>query len=228
VLGLAVYAGYWREIDAVIGACKEFATDTAKDGLLHLTMFYAARDAAKADAAYTGVRDAGIGLGPPGQWTRLHEAARAGLADRVAVLVAAGADVNARDKRGSTALYRASECGHTAVVTALLACPGVNVNLADVGGWTPLIEASCYGHTAVVAALLACPAVDANAASGGGYTPLYCASHFGHTSVVAALLAHPGILVNAAATDGRTPLKAANSRGHTEVVALLEAAGGVD
>ena len=47
MLGLAVYAGYWREIDACIGACKEFANDTAKDGLLHLTMFYAARDAAK-------------------------------------------------------------------------------------------------------------------------------------------------------------------------------------
>jgi len=105
-----------------VGVCKEFATDTAKDGLLHLTMFYAARDAAKADAAYSGPRS--YYQGPPQQWTRLHQAARVGLAGRVAVLVASGADVNARDKGGRSALWWASICGHTAVVTALFACPG--------------------------------------------------------------------------------------------------------
>jgi len=197
VLGLAVYAGYWAEVDACIGACKEFATDRAKDGLLHLTTFYAARDAAKADAAYTGPRT--WSSGPPQQWTRLHQAARAGFASRVAVLVAAGADVNARDKFGCTALSWASECGRTAVVTALLACPGVNVNVADVVGWTPLFLASCRGHTAVVAALLAHPGILVNA-----------------------------VTTNAATADGWTPLKVAKSNHHAEIVALLAAAGGVE
>jgi hypothetical protein len=227
VLGLAVYAGYWREIDACIGVCKELANDTAKDGLLHLTMFYAARDAAKADAAYTGERT--FFKGPPQQWTRLHQAARVGRAGRVAVLVAAAADVNARDGLGRTALYWSSERGHDAVVTTLLACPGIDVNLANVDGWTPLTLASYHGSTAVVAALLACPGVDASAATVGGYTPLYYASLCGHTAVVAALLAHPGILVNAVTTNGWTPLKIAKPRrGRADIVALLVAAGGVD
>jgi len=238
VLNLTVCAGYWREVNGCIGACREFATDTAKDGLLHLTMFYAARDAAKARTAYAWA--------PwllPQQLTRLHQAARAGLAGRVAVLVAAGADVNARDMEGRTALFWASERGHTAVVTALLACPGINnVNVADVRGWTPLSLASYNGNTAVVTALLACPGVDANAVAGtrslnaasvgGGNAPLYWASYEGHTAVVGALLAHPGILVNAVTTNtvttlGGTPLKIAKFFGHAEVVALLVAAGGV-
>jgi hypothetical protein len=109
VLNLTVCAGYWAEVDAVVGACKDFATDTAKDGLLHLTMFYAARDAAKARTAHTG-----NSWEMPQQWTRLHQAALAGLAGREAVLVASGADVNARDKLGHTALHWASQRGHTA------------------------------------------------------------------------------------------------------------------
>jgi len=227
VLNLTVCAGYWREVDGCIGACKELANDTAKDGLLHLTMFYAAADVAKADTAYTGVRD--DWYGPPQQWTRLHQVARKGRAGRAAVLVAAGADVNARDKHGRTALYWASERGHTAVVTALLACPGVNMNAAEeVNGVTPLGQASYHGHTAIVTALLACPGVYASAADVDGWTPLYWASYHGHTAVVAALLAHPGILVNAAtSTDGWTSLKAAKINGHAKIVALLVAAGGV-
>jgi len=227
VLNLAVCAGYWREVDGCIGVCADFATDTAKDGLLHLTTFYAARDAATADAAYTGPRT--WDMGPPQQWTRLHQAARAGRAGRAAMLLAAGADVNVRDKTGRTALYWASINGHTAVVTALLACPAVNVNVAEVHGWTPLFEASHDGHTDIVSALLACPGVDPNAAPPSGDTPLWWASFHNRTSVVIALLAHPCILVNAGPPPdgGSTPLCAAVGQRNNKIIALLKAAGGV-
>jgi len=131
VLGLAVHNGYWREIDACIGVCADFANDTAKDGLLHLTMFYAAKDAAKADAAYKGPRD--LNHGPPQQSTRLHQVARVGAAGRVRVLVAAGADVNAMWRR-NTPLHLAASNGHTAVVAALLSHPRILVNLKDARG----------------------------------------------------------------------------------------------
>jgi len=88
LLNLTVCAGYWAEVDACIGACKDFATDTAADGLLHLTMRYAAVDAAKAHAAYTGPRD--YGAGPPRQWRACTAPRGAGRAGRVAVLASAG------------------------------------------------------------------------------------------------------------------------------------------
>jgi hypothetical protein len=72
VLNFTVCAGYWAEVDACVGACRDFSTDTAKDGLLYLTMRYAAVDAAKAAVAYTGPRRvspmSGGYEGPP-QWT---------------------------------------------------------------------------------------------------------------------------------------------------------------
>jgi len=186
VLNLTVCAGYWREVDGCIGLCADFATDTAKDGLLHLTMFYAARDAAKARAAHTG----DPWYMAQKWWTRLHWAAMMGLAGRVAVLVAAGADVNARDTDGRTALFWASYRGHTAVVTALLACPGIDANAVNVIDWTPLHWASYNGHTAVVAALLAHPGILVNAA-----TTLKIAKYRGHAEIVVLLLEAAGTVV---------------------------------
>lgn len=102
VLGLAVNNGYWREIDGCVVLCKDFGEDSARDGLLHLTMHFAAKNAARANAAYKGSRT--NAEGPPHQFTRLHQAARKGRASRVAVLLAAGADVNSRNYYGATPL----------------------------------------------------------------------------------------------------------------------------
>jgi len=194
VFGLCVYAGYWREIDRCVGACKDFANDTAKDGLLHLTMFYAAADADKADAAYTGRREFdpewGGPVGPPRQHARLLRAARRGLTGRVAILVAAGARVNFCDKVGCTPLYWAAINNHASTVSALLDCPGVDVNAADADGRTPLFAASDYGNAPAVAVLLARrDVVDVAAASAWGQTPLAIARVFQYDDIVAMFVA---------------------------------------
>ncbi|PNH10013.1 Receptor-interacting serine/threonine-protein kinase 4 [Tetrabaena socialis] len=58
---------------------------------------------------------------------------------------------------GATALYTASQQGHTAVVEALLAAGAIK-EAEDASGTTALVIASLNGHTAVVQALLAAEA----------------------------------------------------------------------
>ena len=151
-----MYAGYWREIDGCIGACKEFTNDTAKDGLLHLTMFYAARDAAKARTAHTGLQ-----WKVPQQWTRLHQAALKGLAGRVAELVASP---RARTLTGATRRASRRSTWRRIAATPPSSPRSSNFklffNAGNVEDWAPLHVASYSGHAAVVAALLTRPGVD--------------------------------------------------------------------
>ena len=59
-----------------------------------------------------------------------------------------GADVNARNYNGETALIRAAESGRTAAVTILLAYQA-NGNAADIAGTTSLMRAAYRGHVDV-------------------------------------------------------------------------------
>lgn len=80
-----------------------------------------------------------------------------GHTDVVLALIAAGADLDLKDKRddgGITALIEASKWSHMDTIRALLAA-GANVNAKDVGGETALYIAARDGHVEVVAELLA-------------------------------------------------------------------------
>jgi ankyrin repeat protein len=100
----------------------------------------------------------------------LNAAGRGDLA-AVEALLAKGADVNAKDAFGMTALEAASETGHLDVVQALID-RGADVNAKDNGGLTALIRASLLGHLDVVQALIA-KGADVNAKTTiGGLTAL--------------------------------------------------------
>jgi ankyrin repeat protein len=77
---------------------------------------------------------------PKGSWTPLMYAARQGARDAAAALADAGADLNATDPDGSTALALAAINGHASVV-ALLLDKGADPNVADRTGMTPLYAA---------------------------------------------------------------------------------------
>lgn len=82
----------------------------------------------------------------------LHAASTAGHVDIVAMLLAAGVDVNAEQSGQWTALHGAAEKGHAAVVRLLLEHGAVTTRRSYTGA-TPLSLAEARGHAAVVALL---------------------------------------------------------------------------
>ncbi len=144
----------------------------------------------------------------------LRRAASAGDLAKVQELLAAGADVNAANKYGGTALAFASDKGHAAVVNLLLE-RGANPNTKDsFYNAAPLDWAVQRGHAEIVRALLAKGAEgEAGALTG--------AASQGETAIVKVILERgkvgPETLSEA--------LAAATKAEKTEIVTLLEAAG---
>jgi hypothetical protein len=148
----------------------------------------------------------------------LYYASDIGLEAVVRQLLEHEADVNAKDKYGSTALYRAAKNGHGAVVKLLLEHKA-DVNAKDNYGSIPLCRAAENGHDAVVKLLLEHKA-DVNAKSWSGWTALYWAAKNGHQAVVKLLVEHEAD-VNAKDNYGSTALYQAAENGHEAVVKLL-------
>ena len=106
-------------------------------------------------------------------------------------LIEQGADVNAKDYYGATALMAASEIGY-AEVAKLLIEEGADVNAQSNHGYTALMNASKYGHT-YIAKLLIEKGADVNAQTNYGGTSLIFASYYGFTDV-AQLLKEEGAI----------------------------------
>jgi ankyrin repeat protein len=156
--------------------------------------------------------------------TTVPEAARSG--DRVAVraLLQQGADVNAVEGDGVTALHWAATSGD-AELAKMLVLAGGNVRAATrFGGYTPLHVAAERGSAAVIQTLLAAGA-DANGTTARGTTPLMLAAASGDTASLTALLdarAEP----NATETErGHTALMFAAAANRLPAVTLLIARG---
>jgi len=60
--------------------------------------------------------------------------------------IAAGADVNAKDNLGATALHYAVDQGHLEIVRLLISTPNIELDEADEDGNTPLMVALIKGH----------------------------------------------------------------------------------
>ena len=117
-------------------------------------------------------------------------------ASKVSELLASGADVNARDANGWTALMLAGYNGNRTIVQSLLD-KGAEVKATTKKNTTALICASGAGHGEVVQALLDAKA-DVNAKDADGKTALKYATDKGHTAVVE-------ILKKAGATEEPAP-----------------------
>ena len=144
-----------------------------------------------------------------------------------AVLLAAGAEVNARNSRGTTPLHNAVESRNPATVSALLEA-GAEVNAADSDGDTPLMRASGLSYSAREAAELAqffLTSVYPIAPTQYGESPIDAAAGSAEPEVIR-LLAAAGAEVNRRhPADGAFPLHRAvlGEGAKSRVGALLEA-----
>jgi ankyrin repeat protein len=148
--------------------------------------------------------------------------------DRIAVnaLLDRGADVDAVEGDGSTALHWAAQGDDGDLVEALLEA-GASPNAATRFGVTPLELASNNGNRDLIDRLVTAGA-DPNSVSREGQTPLMSAARAGRVDAVEALLEHGAKVDAAEAWRGQTALMLAAGEGHVEVVrALLEAGASV-
>ncbi len=155
--------------------------------------------------------------------TLLHYAAAGNWQALTRVLVALGANRNARTVMEATPLHYAWGAFSRGVVAALLA-HGADPNARNFLGTTPLHQTGYFNGAAVAETLLAHGA-DPNARDMDGGTPLHSAASFRSRDVAGVLLAH-GADPQARDSYGQTPLHiAAGSGASVDVVRILLAHG---
>ena len=195
-----------------------------------LTGHWAARAGPTASAALWDASRAEVGLmGNTGD-RPLHRATYGEHPDTVELLLDNGADIDARNEKGWTALHVAALCGNTRVMKILIG-RGADVNAADHEDVTPLhmaAESGCYD----AAKLLLLSMADANARDKQGITPLHWAVYGAHSRLTRLLLSR-GARLNTRDKAGRTPKRWAAIRlhrvgGHGDMCNWLALRGGIE
>jgi len=149
-------------------------------------------------------------------------AAEAGDSAAVRAQIDSGANVNAADSGGTTALHWAAHLGDVSMAEALVTA-GADVNARNAYGVRPISLACSSGSGKLVKLLLEAGA-EAEASRSGGETALMTAARTGNLEAVEALLAH-GADPNASERNAQTALMWASAEGHEPVVKALIAAG---
>ena len=140
----------------------------------------------------------------------LHDAAREGDTALIKRLLENGAEIEAKDKDGWTALTSAALHGHRSVVECLLD-RGADIEAKDKDGyWTALTSAAWQSHKSIVECLLDRGA-NIEAKNTNGYTALISAAWQGHKSIVECLLDR-GADIEARNNHGATALLCACCR----------------
>lgn len=155
--------------------------------------------------------------------TPLMAAAAGGHADTVRRLIAAGADVHARDKDGVTALLNVAESGDVPTLQLLLAA-GADVDVMSNNHFSPLIVASAHGHFDCISALLDAGAKVEMPHPDGVSALMYAAANGKRPDAVGLLLAK-GAEVDRKHAQGGTALIEACTSGNLKIVEVLLAFG---
>ena len=164
----------------------------------------------------------GLAAAPPD--ARVAEAAMRRDIEAVRTLLRGGADVNAAQGDGMTALHWASLNADLDTMNVLLAAGAATDALTRVGAYTPLHLASQRGHAAAATRLIQAGG-RVGAFTATGVQPLHLAAQAGNAQTVTALLDGGADRDARDKTHGRTPLVFAASSDRLDVVAVLLARG---
>ena len=172
-------------------------------------------------ALFVGMAPAAAG-GQPAPLSLIDAVKKASPA-AVADLLDAGADANATEADGTTALHWAVR-RDTLELARRLVDAGADVEATNRYGVTPLALAATNGHGAMVELLLGAGA-DPETASPGGDTALMIAARTGRVEAITPLL-EAGVAVDATETwRGQTALMWAAAAGNADAATALVAAG---
>jgi ankyrin repeat protein len=219
-LHFAAYRGHKEIVELLIA---KGADVNALDGLLQQTpLDYAEGETADLLRKHGGKTSLWLRAGES-----IHIAAAAGHIEAFKQFLAAGEDVNAKDKNGCTGLHHAALAGRIEI-TQLLIAKGVDVNAKNVNGVTPLHRVTFTGQKEIAELLIAAGA-DVNAKADNGWTPLHNAA--GNNKEVVELLIAKGADLNAKVKGGdhkgATPLDVAiDFFKNTKTADLLRKHGG--
>jgi ankyrin repeat protein len=192
-----------------------------KSGKIAQSVVEAAKRADAATVRQLVLDGADINARDRNRRTALHWAALYGGKGLVAILIDAGAQVDARDYYG-TPCHLAIGRGHKDVVKLLMDA-GADVSQLYDEHWTVLHLAATSGNPGMVKFVLRQP-VDINVPDSIGNTPVHLAAQFGHGKVVEVLMSK-GANINAVNTVGNTPLDIAEGWEHEDTCKLLQSLG---
>ena len=153
------------------------------------------------------------------------DAAMQGDIAAVRALLSGGADVNAAQGDGMTALHWAAERGSPELAEMLLYAGAAVEPVTRIGGYTPLHIAARTGSEAIARMLLVAGSDATAAAPGTGTTPLHLAATAGSAGLVSALLEAGADPDAREAVWGQTPLMFAASMNRADAIRALLAAG---
>jgi ankyrin repeat protein len=177
-------------------------------------------DNAKIGALLQGGADVNLKERRGGATPLMHAAAHGSL-DTMRLLLDKGADVNARNTGGATALmWAVSEIAKV----RLLIDRGADVNVATSGGRTALMLAALGDGSAETVKLLLSKGANPRAVDALKITTLSAAAYGNDTGTIRQLI-DAGVDVNAADASGATPLMNAAVNANLDAVKLLIAKG---
>jgi ankyrin repeat protein len=149
--------------------------------------------------------------------TLLHHSAGFGTIETMTLLIDAGADVNAANRRRSMPLHWAL---HDEAKVRLLLSRGATVNARQAEGRTPLYIAASMGHAGSLVGVLLDSGADPSLATANGMTPLMAAAARGDVEVMKRLV-DKGADVNTKNGAGETALMFAAANGSPAAVGFL-------
>ena len=161
--------------------------------------------------------------------TPLHYAAFGKKPQSIKALLDFGADINAINHKGSSALHISVLVQDLESVQLLLAQANINADLKDTYGDSPLHEAIVKGSPEIVDALCNSQAnVDFNATNQRGFNCFQYAALKGNLSAIEMMTEKCPSLAFMPKPDGFTPLHLAALNGHQHVVQFLVDLDGTD